>query len=115
MSSSTSCQIASARWRTLAKRSLDLALGAALLVLFAPPMLAIAVAVKLDSPGPVLFRQERFGFNKRPISIYKFRTMYWEGTPDPAVPQARRRDPRVTRTGRFLRRTSLDELPQLFN
>ena len=104
-----------AGWRTLFKRSIDLSVGLALLGAFTPLMLAVAVAVKLDSPGPALFRQQRLGFNKRVISVYKFRTMIWETNPDPAVPQARRDDPRVTRIGRFLRRTSLDELPQLLN
>jgi Undecaprenyl-phosphate glucose phosphotransferase len=104
-----------AGWRTVVKRSLDVMIGATLLVLLAPVMLIIAILIKCDSPGPVLFRQLRFGFNKNPITVYKFRSMYFETVTDPAVPQARRDDPRVTRLGRFLRRSSLDELPQLFN
>src|SRR5262249_48037769 len=73
---------------------------------------AIACMIKLDSPGPVLFRQKRLGFNNRPFEVLKFRTMsYTSGTQR----QAQREDPRVTRIGRFLRRSSLDELPQLFN
>jgi Undecaprenyl-phosphate glucose phosphotransferase len=102
-------------WAALVKRAEDIVLSAVLLLLFLPLMLVIAVMTKLDSRGPVLFRQQRFGFNNNPISVYKFRTMYVEATNDPTVPQARRNDPRITRIGRFLRRTSLDELPQLIN
>src|SRR3712207_1054393 len=78
-------------------------------------MLVVALAVKLDSPGPVLFRQRRHGFNNEEITVYKFRSMRH----DAADPTARRQvvdgDERVTRVGRLIRRTSLDELPQLFN
>lgn len=102
-------------WRIVIKRVMDMALTAALVVALAPLMLLIAALVKLDSPGPVIFRQRRFGFNRQPITVYKFRTMYTDTTLDPTIPQARRNDPRVTRLGRFLRRSSLDELPQLFN
>ena len=80
-------------------------------------MLMIAVAVQLDSAGPILFRQERYGFNNRTIQILKFRTMHaerGESGRDQAI-QAKRHDPRLTRVGRWLRRTSLDELPQLLN
>jgi Undecaprenyl-phosphate glucose phosphotransferase len=97
------------------KRGMDICLSAMVLVLTLPLMGLIAVLVKLDSRGPVLFRQQRFGFSKRPFILYKFRSMECEAGEDPSVPQARRNDPRVTRVGRFLRRTSLDELPQLYN
>jgi Undecaprenyl-phosphate glucose phosphotransferase len=99
--------------RALTKRAQDIALGAALLLVFAPVMLAIAIAVKLDSRGPALYRQRRHGFNNRIITVLKFRTMRH----DPGAPlrQVCANDPRVTRIGGFLRRTSLDELPQLFN
>ncbi|KAB7648922.1 undecaprenyl-phosphate glucose phosphotransferase [Polymorphobacter fuscus] len=80
-----------------------------------PILLAIAIAVKLDSPGPVFFRQPREGFNNRPFRVFKFRTMYHNRSEFDAIQQASRSDPRVTRVGRILRRTSLDELPQLFN
>src|SRR5262249_38732277 len=75
----------------------------------------IALVVRLDSRGPVLFRQQRYGFVNRVFYIYKFRTMRFDPTPESKTVQATRGDPRVTRVGRILRRTSLDELPQLFN
>jgi Undecaprenyl-phosphate glucose phosphotransferase len=108
------CRRPLAGWRIVVKRVMDIALSAALLVFFMPLMLVIAALVKFDSRGPVIFRQRRFGFNRQPITVYKFRTMYCGGD-DATVPQARRQDPRITRLGRFLRRSSFDELPQLFN
>lgn len=98
----------------LVKRLEDVVLAALILVLVAPLLAAIAVGVKLDSPGPVIFRQRRYGLDGREIIVYKFRTMrvLEDG---PHVPQAVRGDPRVTRFGAFLRRTSLDELPQFVN
>jgi putative colanic acid biosynthesis UDP-glucose lipid carrier transferase len=80
-----------------------------------PLMLLVALAIKLEGAGPVFFRQLRFGFNNNPITVLKFRTMVAEAAKDPFARQARRDDPRVTRVGRFLRKTSLDELPQLIN
>jgi Undecaprenyl-phosphate glucose phosphotransferase len=109
------CRRPLAGWRIVVKRAMDISLGAAVLVFFMPLMLVIAALVKFDSRGPVIFRQRRFGFNRQPITVYKFRTMYAGGGDNTTVPQARRQDPRVTRLGRFLRRSSLDELPQLFN
>lgn len=97
------------------KRTEDLCLTSLLLALFAPIMLLIALAIRLDSPGPVLFRQERYGYNKRLIKVYKFRSMYHHLRDEHAECQTDRNDPRVTRVGRFIRKTSLDELPQLFN
>jgi exopolysaccharide biosynthesis polyprenyl glycosylphosphotransferase len=99
----------------MAKRIEDLVLGTMLLVLMLPLMVVIAAAIRLDTPGPVLFRQKRRGLNNRAFDILKFRTMVHVPDPEPTVPQARRKDPRVTRVGRVLRRTSLDELPQLLN
>lgn len=97
-----------------ARRALDLA-GAALLVALLSPLLAlVALLIRLDSEGPVLFRQQRVGLGGRVFEIFKFRTMHVLESGDEAV-QARKDDPRVTRVGRFLRRASLDELPQLFN
>ncbi len=104
-----------AGWKYAVKWLEDKLLASLILVLISPLMLLIAVAIKLDSPGPVLFVQRRIGFNNKPFNVYKFRTM----RADAADPDARRLvtrdDPRVTRLGRFLRRTSLDELPQFFN
>jgi putative colanic acid biosysnthesis UDP-glucose lipid carrier transferase len=96
------------------KRAIDLVLGAALVALAAPLMLAIAVAVKLDSPGPILFRQRRCGVDGQELVILKFRTMTVceDGG---QIAQAQRDDVRVTRLGAFLRKNSFDELPQLFN
>jgi putative colanic acid biosysnthesis UDP-glucose lipid carrier transferase len=96
----------------------DRLLGAILLVLAAPVLLAVAVAIKLDSPGPVLFRQKRCGYDNQPFTCLKFRSMRARPKDAPEeeiVTQATREDARITRVGRFIRRTSLDELPQLFN
>lgn len=98
----------------LAKRSVDVLLGLLFLLVAAVPMLIIAAAIKLTSPGPVFFRQRRYGLDGREILVWKFRTMICCDDGD-NVQQATRSDERVTRVGRFLRRTSLDELPQLFN
>jgi putative colanic acid biosynthesis UDP-glucose lipid carrier transferase len=92
----------------------DFCLATVLLVLLAPVLAAIAIAVKLDSPGPVFFRQSRLGWGGRRFKIWKFRSMYVHDDHGVVV-QARKGDPRVTRVGAFLRRTSLDELPQIFN
>lgn len=107
------------------KRAVDVAGAAVLLVLLAPVMLAVAVAVKLTSPGPALFTQDRYGYMKRLFRMYKFRTMVpnaeqlhaaLEGLNEASGPVFKiRNDPRVTPIGRFLRRTSLDELPQLWH
>ncbi len=96
------------------KRLIDIVVCAVLLLVCLVPGLLIALAVKLDSPGPVLFRQRRIGYGGRPFHILKFRTMHVleDG---PQVVQARRDDPRVTRVGALLRDLSLDELPQLIN
>ena len=102
-------------WGAPVKRAEDVVLVSLLLLFLAPVLLLIALLVKIDSRGPVLFRQERYGFNNNRVVIYKFRSMHYDSNPDPSVPQARRNDPRVTRLGTILRRTSLDELPQLFN
>ncbi len=104
-----------ADWSVVVKTAEDKVLAALALVLFSPLMLLIAIAVKLDSQGPVLFRQGRYGFNNQLIDVYKFRTMHHEMRDDDAGQLAVRGDPRITPLGAFLRRTSLDELPQIFN
>ncbi|HET6183247.1 MAG TPA: exopolysaccharide biosynthesis polyprenyl glycosylphosphotransferase [Acetobacteraceae bacterium] len=103
-------------WREALKRAEDIALALALLALLWPLMLIVAAWIKLDSPGPVLFRQRRIGLCGREFAVFKFRTMHVADERHAgALTQAVRDDPRVTRAGRFLRRTSFDELPQLFN
>jgi exopolysaccharide biosynthesis polyprenyl glycosylphosphotransferase len=101
--------------RALLKRIQDLALGAAALLVAAPIMAVVALAVRLDSPGPVLFRQRRHGFNNEPITVWKFRSMRHDRADEQAAQQVCACDERVTRVGRLIRRTSLDELPQLIN
>jgi Undecaprenyl-phosphate glucose phosphotransferase len=93
----------------------DRVLGAVILATIAPVLLAIAIAIKLDSAGPVFFRQKRYGYNNRLIEVWKFRSMYTDMTDANAEQLTRRNDPRITRLGAFLRRTSLDELPQFLN
>mgnify|MGYP003668680700 CR=1 FL=1 len=102
-------------WRHMVKSMEDFALGALILAMIAPLMALIAVAIKLDSPGPVFFRQKRYGFNNQLIEVFKFRTMYVEMSDANAEQLTRRNDPRITRLGRFLRKSSLDELPQFLN
>lgn len=102
-------------WSPVYKRCEDLILSSLALLLLSPLLLLVAAAVKLDSPGPVLFRQKRYGYNQRLIEVYKFRSMHHHLRDDHAERQTGRDDPRVTRIGRFIRKTSLDELPQLFN
>lgn len=93
----------------------DYVLGSMCLIVAAPLMALIAVAIKLSSRGPVFFKQKRHGFNGEEIWVYKFRSMIDGRREETNVPQAMRDDPRVTRVGRFLRQSSLDELPQLIN
>ncbi len=122
--------------KRLVKRAFDVTVASLLLVVFSPLFLLIALLIRLDSPGPALYRQERIGENGRPFTMFKFRSMVQDA--DPRVheayvtdlirrnvsPQAenggravlkQQQDPRVTRVGRIIRKTSLDELPQLFN
>jgi Undecaprenyl-phosphate glucose phosphotransferase len=97
----------------LLKRSFDLIVAIAAGLLLVPLILIVAALIKLDSPGPVLFKQIRRGYNNKPIKVLKFRTMF--SCEEKEFRQATRDDPRVTRIGRILRRTSIDELPQLLN
>jgi Undecaprenyl-phosphate glucose phosphotransferase len=101
-------------WGRVCKVVFDYAVGAFCLLVFGPLMLLIALAIRIDSSGPAIFRQKRNGYNNRIIDVYKFRTMYVVEKDD-QVQQASKDDARVTRVGKFLRRTSLDELPQLLN
>jgi putative colanic acid biosynthesis UDP-glucose lipid carrier transferase len=98
----------------VAKRSFDIGFSLAVLLVMAIPMIAIAIAVKLSSPGRIMYRQDRYGLDGRKFEIWKFRTMTVEESTN-QFSQARRNDPRVTSIGRFLRKTSLDELPQFIN
>ncbi len=102
-------------WDLVMKWLFDHVVGAIVLLLMAPLMGLVALAVKLDSPGPVLFRQKRFGFNNERIEVFKFRSLYHDQADPLASKVVTKNDSRVTRVGRFIRKTSLDELPQLFN
>ena len=102
-------------WGLWLKRAQDLMVSTTALLLLAPVMGAIAVAIKLECPGPILFRQQRVGFNGRTFELLKFRSMVPTKADADAVRQTAREDERVTRVGRIIRRTSLDELPQFFN
>jgi len=104
-----------ADWDVVMKWLFDKIVGTLALLAAAPVMALVALAIKLDSRGPVLFRQRRYGFNNELIEVYKFRSMYVEQTDANAARLVTKDDPRVTRVGRFIRKTSLDELPQLFN
>ncbi|MCO6418903.1 exopolysaccharide biosynthesis polyprenyl glycosylphosphotransferase [Siccirubricoccus sp. KC 17139] len=102
-------------WAAVVKTAEDYLLAGCALLVAAVPMALIALAVRLDSPGPILFRQRRTGFNNNEFHVLKFRTMYVDQTDHRAERQVTAGDPRVTRVGAILRRTSLDELPQIFN
>jgi putative colanic acid biosynthesis UDP-glucose lipid carrier transferase len=99
----------------LAKSVEDFILSSLILVLIGPVLALVALAVKLDSPGPVFFRQKRAGWNGKTFRIWKFRSMYVHQPENGKLKQAEKNDPRITRVGAFIRKTSLDELPQIFN
>lgn len=99
----------------IAKRAMDLAISIALLGFLAPLLILVAVAIKLDSRGPALFRQPRVGRDNRLFRIYKFRSMVWDQADHSGDRSTARDDDRITRVGRFIRMTSIDELPQLLN
>jgi exopolysaccharide biosynthesis polyprenyl glycosylphosphotransferase len=101
--------------RALVKRAQDMVVGVLALIAAAPIMLLTAIAIRLDSPGPIFFRQRRHGFNNEEILVWKFRSMRADATDPTASLQVRVDDERVTRVGRFIRRTSIDELPQILN
>lgn len=96
------------------KRAEDIVLSIIILILISPILLTVALAIKLTSSGPILFKQTRNGLNGKPITVFKFRSMKVMEN-DHKVKQATKNDPRVTKVGAFIRRTSLDELPQFFN
>jgi lipopolysaccharide/colanic/teichoic acid biosynthesis glycosyltransferase len=120
-------------WQAIARRVLDVVLATAIVVVLSPLLLALAIAIRLDSPGSALFRQRRVGYGKREFTVFKFRSMRSDADPRghrdyvTALIQGRQAnggrenlyklavDDRVTRVGRWIRRWSLDELPQLFN
>jgi Undecaprenyl-phosphate glucose phosphotransferase len=102
-------------WSAIAKQVFDLFFAGLFTLVTLPVFVAIALLIKVDSRGPILFKQERFGFNNQLIGVYKFRTMYVDQSDYAADKLTQKNDPRVTRVGAFLRRWSLDELPQLFN
>jgi len=102
-------------WQTIVKKIVDMTIGLVAFLAFMPLFLAVAIAIKLDSPGPVLFRQPRGGFNSRQFTVYKFRSMHTGKMDLLATKQTSRGDPRVTRVGKWLRRLSIDEIPQLLN
>ena len=102
-------------WQSIWKAVEDVTLATLIVILVAPLMAVVALAIKLDSPGPVLFTQSRFGFNNKLIEVYKFRSMRHDMADRTGARQTVKNDPRVTRVGAFLRQSSLDELPQFIN
>jgi Undecaprenyl-phosphate glucose phosphotransferase len=104
-----------ADWGTVSKWVFDKTIALLAIILLAPVMAGVALAIKLDSRGPVLFRQKRYGFNNELIEVFKFRSMYTDKCDLTASKLVTKDDPRVTPVGRFIRKSSLDELPQLFN
>jgi Undecaprenyl-phosphate glucose phosphotransferase len=102
-------------WSRFLKRGFDLIVATAALIVFSPVMLIVAIAIKLGDRGPVFYRQERMGLDGKPFEIVKFRSMRVGAEKDTGAKWAEKNDPRRTRVGRFIRETSLDELPQLFN
>ena len=102
-------------WDSVAKRAFDIFFSLLGIIFLSPIMLITAIAIKLDSAGPVLFRQQRHGFNNEVIDVLKFRSMYTDQTDALARKVVTKGDPRVTRVGRFIRKASIDELPQFFN
>src|SRR3954464_1299518 len=104
-----------ADWDVVMKWLFDKVVGGLALVAALPVMAVVALAIKLDRRGPVLFRQKRYGFNNELIEVFKFRSMYVEKSDQSAAKLVTKDDPRVMRVGRFIRKTSIDELPQLIN
>ncbi|MEO1304869.1 MAG: exopolysaccharide biosynthesis polyprenyl glycosylphosphotransferase [Pseudomonadota bacterium] len=102
--------------RAVSKRVFDFSVATLMLITLSPMLIALALAIRLDSKGPVFFRQKRHGFNNQIIKVWKFRSMQHDpDAEDRMTSQTLEDDPRITRLGRFIRQTSLDELPQLWN
>jgi putative colanic acid biosysnthesis UDP-glucose lipid carrier transferase len=102
-------------WMIFIKKIEDILFSIFAVILFGPIMLIIAVAIWIESPGPVIFKQKRYGYNNKIFEIYKFRSMTHSAQHEGKTKQAVKNDPRVTKVGKFIRKTSLDELPQIFN
>jgi exopolysaccharide biosynthesis polyprenyl glycosylphosphotransferase len=102
-------------WNLVFKWVFDRVVALIAIVLLSPIMIATAIAIKLESKGPVIFKQKRHGFNNELIEVYKFRSMYTDMADANAAKLVTKDDPRVTKVGRFIRKTSIDELPQFFN
>jgi Undecaprenyl-phosphate glucose phosphotransferase len=102
-------------WNLVFKWLFDKIVALIAIIVFSPVMIATAIAIKLESKGPVIFKQKRHGFNNELIEVYKFRSMYTDRSDANASKLVTRNDPRVTRVGRIIRKTSIDELPQFFN
>lgn len=102
-------------WDSVVKRVFDVVFASLAIVALSPVMIGTAIAIRLDSKGPILFRQKRYGFNNEVVSVLKFRSMYHEMSDPDAKRVVTKGDSRVTRVGRIIRKTSIDELPQLFN
>jgi exopolysaccharide biosynthesis polyprenyl glycosylphosphotransferase len=104
-----------ADWDVIIKLVFDKIVGTIALIVLSPILLATAIAIKLESRGPIFFRRKRYGFNNELVEIFKFRSMHANWLDFDASKLVTRDDPRVTRVGRFIRKSSIDELPQLFN
>ncbi len=102
-------------WNMVFKWIFDKIVAILAIIILSPIMIITAIAIKLESRGPILFKQKRHGFNNEVFTIYKFRSMYVDQLDEKAEKQVDRNDKRVTRVGKFIRKTSIDELPQLFN
>ncbi|WP_319568826.1 undecaprenyl-phosphate glucose phosphotransferase [Cohaesibacter marisflavi] len=104
-----------ANWGGLLKRVSDVVIAGISIALLSPILIGTAIAIKLDSEGPIIFRQKRLGFNNEEVVIFKFRSLYHSQSDQSAQKSVTKNDSRVTKVGRFIRKTSIDELPQLFN
>ena len=102
-------------WGLFLKNVVERALSCVAIVIFAPVMLAVAAAIRIESKGPIIFKQKRYGFNNELVEVFKFRSMFTDLADANATKLVTKGDPRVTRVGRFIRKASLDKLPQLFN